>query len=289
MTLTLRKMTVVATVAIMTAAVSAQDQPESIYAPPAPPREIDKVNEGGIHLDLSVGYATDYVFRGIEPLEVPGDEDSANFQFDGRVSFDLGSKLPHPFVGAFINVADNDPVSDLQELRPYGGFDWTIRPFTFTAGHNTFIFPDRSALDTNEVFAQVKFDDSILYKSDRPFLTPYVFVAYDYDQYNGTYLEAGVEHDFPIEGTGITLTAHGHVSYILNHLEFAGPTGDDTGFQHWQVGLEGRYSLNTLLNTPRRFGEWQLIGYVNYTDGIDEDLRAVDSQLWGGAAIGLHY
>src|SRR5690348_5463427 len=39
---------------------------ESVYAPPAPPREEEGVNEGAVHFDLLIGYFTDYVFRGIE-------------------------------------------------------------------------------------------------------------------------------------------------------------------------------------------------------------------------------
>src|SRR4051812_38445320 len=79
-------------------------EPESVYAPPAPARPEEGINEGGPHLDLRVNYMTDYVFRGIEILEPPGAEDRPNLQFDGTLSFDLG-RAPHPFVGAFVNVA----------------------------------------------------------------------------------------------------------------------------------------------------------------------------------------
>src|SRR3954449_8190795 len=94
-----------------------QNEPDSVYAPPSPPREEEGFNQGGVHLDLTVNYLTDYVYRGIERLEVPGHEDKPNLQFDGKMSFDLG-KLPHPFVGTFVNVADSDPVSRFQEIRP---------------------------------------------------------------------------------------------------------------------------------------------------------------------------
>ena len=115
-----------------------------------------------------------------------------------------------------------------------------------------------------------------------------VFGAYDYDNFEGWYLEAGVSHDFHIENTGITITLLGNVSYVYNHEFFIGPTGEDRGFQHWEVGAVGRYNLNQLLNIPQRYGTWTLNGYVFYSDGIDKDLRA-DTELWGGAGIQLRY
>ncbi|GIW75539.1 MAG: hypothetical protein KatS3mg104_0602 [Phycisphaerae bacterium] len=56
----------------------------------------------------------------MELFEAPGSEDQLNLQFDGKISFDLG-KLPHPFVQVFVNVAENDPVSNFQEIRPTVG------------------------------------------------------------------------------------------------------------------------------------------------------------------------
>src|SRR2546425_9224706 len=75
-----------------------QPDSESVYAPPAPANPDQGINEGGVHLDLTVNYMTDYVYRGIEVLEPPGYEDRPNLQFDGMLSFDLG-RTPHPFVG----------------------------------------------------------------------------------------------------------------------------------------------------------------------------------------------
>ena len=54
------------------------------------------------------------------------------------------------------------------------------------------------------------------------------------------------------------------------------------------MGAIANYSLNTLLNVTRRYGEFSLQGYLFYTDGIDHDLRA-DTQLWGGVGINFKY
>lgn len=264
-----------------------QQQPESVYAPIEPLPFDAGVNEGGLKLDLTVRYLTDYVFRGLERFEVDGSEDQANLQFDGKLSFDLG-RLPHPFVAVFVNVASSDDVSSFQEIRPVLGFDWTLRPITFSAGHTGYIYPDRDPLETSEVWARIALDDSYFFRRDKPLFSPYIYGAYDYDLYNGWYLEAGVSHTIDIEDTGLSLTFSGSVAYVRGVALFAINPDNDSGFQHYQIGLTVRYSLNTLLNIPRRYGEWSAVGYLNYTDGIENRLRA-DTQLWGGAGINLRY
>ena len=287
------------------APLHAQDPAESIYLPPGPPREEDGVNQGGVNFNLRVSYLTDYVYRGIDQSErlsslseegelIPdadlGAEDAPNNQFDASVEFNLG-RLPHPVAGVFVNVYNDDPVSRFQEIRPYIGFDWDLRPLRIAAGQISYIYPEREGLNTNEIWASVTFDDSRLWRREKPLLAPYVYGAWDYDLYDGFYIEAGVRHSFEIEDTGITITAVADVAYVLNNAQFADPLADepeDSGFQHYDVGLIGSVSLNRVVGIPARYGQWTLEGYLYYTDGINTGLRA-DTQVWGGAAIGFRY
>ena len=275
-------------------------QDESVYAPPAPPSDAEGANTGGINLDLSIRYLTDYLYRGVDRTRfigaATGDdiEEKANFQFEGQLTFNLG-KFPHPFIGVFANVLDEDPVQTFQEVRPVFGAQLYVRPFIFAAGNNTYIFPDRSELNTAEAWARITLDDAAIFRRDEPIFSPYVYAAYDYDNYDGWYLEAGISHTVVIENTGITLTFQGAVAAVLEHPGFIGrglteddEDAEDTGIQHWEAGVIGRYSLNQLLNIPQRFGNWSFNGYLFYADGIDKDLRA-DTQLWGGAGIQLTY
>ena len=268
--------------------LSLMQRVESVYAPTAMPTEDEGLNAGGVHMDLTVSYFTDYVFRGVERFDhaIPT-EDAPNLEVEAMLSFDLG-KLPHPFIGVFANVADTDTVSNFEEIRPYIGAAWTIRPITLTAGHNTYLFPNRSEIESSEFFVKLALDDSYFLRSDEPFLAPYVYGAYDYDRYNGWYFEAGVEHRFKIEDTGIVLTAQASVAYVKGIELFVGPRGQESGFQHYQIGLVGTYSLNKLLNFSKRYGEWSLKGYLYYTDGIGDKLKA-DTQLWGGGGIEFSY
>jgi len=264
------------------------NNPDSVYAPPAPPRPEEGVNQGGVHFDLNVGYFTDYIYRGIEIFEPPGGEDRGNLQISAKLSWDLG-KLPHPFVGVFANVAESDPISTFQEIRPYVGAELTLRPFILSAGYTSYIYPDRDTLETSEVWGRLELDDSYFLKSDRPLLSPYLLIVYDIDLYNGWYLEAGVKHDFAIEDTGLTLTPYAHVAFVDGFELFATrPDQEILGFQHYQIGLIANYSLNALLNVSTRYGDWSVIGYLNYTDGLENELRA-DTQVWGGLGIGFKY
>lgn len=261
---------------------------ESVYAPPRPPSQEEGVNQGGVHLSLDATYSTDYIYRGREILEPTGPEDSPNYQLGTEVSFDLG-KMPHPFFGIFSNVAEKDQLSRIQEIRPYAGASWTLRPLTLTGGGTAYIFPDRSDMNTSEGFAKLALDDGYFNERREPFLSPYVMVAYDFDKYDGWYAETGVSHAFKFDEIGLTLTVHGALGFVAGNEQYR-TTGytTDTGFQHFEVGLTGAYGLNTLLNIPRRYGDWSLVGFVNFSDGIDRHLDA-STQIWGGGGLRFEY
>jgi hypothetical protein len=266
------------------------DEVESIYEDVGPPKPEEGYNAGGVNFDLTVSYLTDYVFRGIELSEAGENEDAPNLQFDGFLEFDLGH-APHPIAGVFVNIFEDDPVSEFQEIRPYLGFAWNLRPLKIVSTYQSYIFPEREDLNTSEVTMSVTLDDSRIWRTEKPIFSPYAFAAYDFDLYNGVYLEAGIKHDFELEGTGVVVTAIADVAYVTGNPYFADPAAADpseNGFQHYDLGLVGTYSLNSLLNIPRRYGQWSLNGYVFYTDGIEDGLLA-DTQLWGGVGVGFRY
>jgi hypothetical protein len=262
---------------------------ESVYAPPAAPREDQGFNAGGVNLDLKFTYLSAYVYRGVDHSRFPGRSARPNLQFDSTVSFNAG-KLPHPFFGVFANVYNADPVSRFQEIRPYGGFEWTLRPFTIAAGANAYIYPEREKLNTAEAWTKITFDDSQLFRTERPVFSPYVYGAYDYTLNNGTYLEAGIKHDFIIEDTGLTLTVIGDIGYINNIRQvFIFTNARSNGLQHYDVGLIATYSLNNLFKFSRRYGDVSLNGYLYYTDGINREVLHTDTKVWGGVGIQFKY
>jgi len=115
------------------------DEPDNVYLQPATPLPDQLTNQGGAHFSFDVDYFSTYMYRGVDQSTPPKHNEKA-LQFDGRLDFDLG-KLPHPFVGVFSNIFNSDRVSRFEEVRPYAGADWTIRPITLGGGFNGYIYP----------------------------------------------------------------------------------------------------------------------------------------------------
>lgn len=273
-----------------TSAQPAPAAPPSVYTDAADPLSVrdDAVNRGGANFDFTFRYLTDYVYRGIDKNESGGKEDAANVQFDASMSFDLG-KAPHPYIGVFSNIYDEDPISRFQEIRPYIGASWTIRPLTITAGNNTYLFLEREEANTSEFFVRFQIDDNFWLKQDKALFSPYVMGAYDYDENKGWYFEAGIERSFMFEDLGLKVTAYADVAYVTTYQLYAvEPGGQDSGFQHYDVGMMLQYNLNRATSLPPRYGTWFLEGYLVYTDGLDNDLKA-DTQLWGGLGLRMKY
>ena len=276
-------------------------EPPSVYAPPEPEQPDDLTNRGGVNVDLNFRYLTDYNYRGISfnravytPPAVgrpqTGKLHASNFQADGTLTFDLG-KLPHPFVSVLANINDSDPLSRFQEIRPSAGFDYSLRPIGLRAGVNAYIYPERERLDpspnTAEAFVKLTLDDSYFFLTDRPILSPYVYAAYDYQLNNGWYLEAGFNHAFEFPDQGATVTPYFDVAYV-SHFDrtFVAVSAQDSGFQHYDVGLTGDVSLNHLFTLPRRYGTFLIEGYLTYTGKFSNDVLA-NTEVWGG--VGLKY
>lgn len=266
-----------------------QDPPPSIYAPPSAVPMVDEAGapltweEPGLELFVSVGYATDFFFRGIEILEPPGKEDATNLQFDAALGFDFGA-APHPFIALFVNGSENDPESTLQAIYPTIGFRWQLDLLRLTAGHHTFHYPEREELSTSEIFLEVAATGNPDGLDGEWSWQPFLSAAYDYDEYDGVYAEAGLRYVLDVGESGLRLTFEGAASYVDGQEQLFA----DDGFQHYRVGVVGRYELNELLNLSRRYGSLALEGRMFYTDGIEDQVRA-DTDLYGGAAMTLTY
>lgn len=267
------------------------DEPESVYPQAIAQEPTEPGNMGSVNFDLKVSYLTRYVFRGVDQATIETRPENS-LQFDGSFEFDLG-KLPHPFVGLFVNVFNNDPIARFEEVRPTVGLRWTIKPLTLTGAYVSYIYPNRKSLDTEEALVKLSWDDSRLWNRDTPMFSPYFLAAYDFERYFGTYLEFGVMHNFVIEETGLTLTPSASIAYVVGDPYFrktptTTATGQDTGFQHYEFGLTLDYSLNNLLNISRRFGQWSIRGYIFDDSRISRELRA-DNRLFGGGGIEFKY
>ena len=260
--------------------------PESVYAPPRVDESADGgFNEGALALDITGRYVTDYVFRGLEIVEPDAREDAINVQVDALLTLDLG-RLPDPFVRVFTNTAEGDNISNFQTIRPSVGLSFEGDAFDLDLGYQSFTYPDRDGLDTSEVFALLTIDDGYLAGGEEPILGPYVFAAYDYDAFTGTYIEAGLLRAFDVGESNFDVRLNAHVAYVDSFEGLYG--GDGSGFSHYQLSATLHYDLNTLLNISRRYGHFGVEGYINFTDGIDDEFTTTN-QIWGGAGITFRY
>lgn len=263
------------------------DQPESVYPQITAPTPEEGYNAGAVHIEMDASYWTRYVYRGVDQ-SAKGKGTENSLQFNGYSEFDLG-KIPHPFIGLFANIFNNDPVSRFEEVRSFGGFKWIIKPLTVEAAYQNYQFPNRRVQDTQEIWARLSLDDSRVWRTEKPILSPYIFGAWDFDLYQGFYIEAGLKHDFVFEDLGVTLTPSADAAYVIHDKYFRqGTNTHETGIQHAQFGMTLSYNLNGLFNIPRRYGEFQLKAYGFYTEGIDNQLRG-DSRVYGGAGISFKY
>jgi hypothetical protein len=263
-------------------------EPDDVYLRPTGPTEEQLTNQGGVHFSLDVTYFTTYMYRGVDQSTPPIKNEHA-LQFDSRLSFDL-QKLPHPFIGVFSNIFNQDKVSRFEEVRPYAGLEWTIRPITLSTGFTGYIFPNREGVDTQEVWTKIALDDSRFFHTDLPFFAPYVFGAYDFNKYKGFYVEAGIKHDILIGDTGVILSLVGDFAYVAHNRYFkgVGPNAVETGLQHYDAGTILTYDLDNLLHIPTRFGHWELKGYLYYTGAVEAGIRG-DSRIWGGGGLNFRY
>jgi hypothetical protein len=266
---------------------------ERVYDPPQPPREDEGINNGGVNTEVDVRYLTDDVYRGVShDIAAGGNPHAANFQVQTTLSFNLG-KLPHPFVGVFTDVDDSDPVSRFQEIRPYFGLTYTIRPLIFEVGYNAYIYPERERLNpspnTSEFYLKLTLDDSYFFLTPQPVLSPYIYGAYDYQRNKGWYIETGLRHDFNFEDYGFVLTPYGDVAYVSNFAQqFVAVSAQDSGFQHYDLGIVGTLSLNHVFNLPPRYGQFSVQGYCTYTSNFSNAVLA-NRVTWGGVGLVFRY
>jgi hypothetical protein len=267
-----------------------QEDPFASQSAETPPEWGDQqLNNGGTHFSLDFAYANHYVYRGVDHDAVATHGNSLNLLIDGKLEFDLG-KYPHPYVELFTNVYDADPVSRFQEVRPIVGAYWDVKPFDLDLSSVNYIYPERETFNSPEVDFKITLDDYLLLDADKPIVSPYVLGAFEYQKYEGWYIETGMKHDFFFEDWGLTITPEfnvGWISGLKQQFVFIN-TQHCTGWQHFELGVTISYSLNTLLNVSKKFGEFDVKGYGFYDDRLSADITSSNA-FWGGIGLGFKY
>jgi hypothetical protein len=248
-----------------------------------------EINNGKVHFSFDFAYSNRYLYRGVDHDSVASHSNSLNLLFDGKLQFDLG-KYPHPYVEVFTNIYDSDPVSRFQEVRPIIGANWDLKPFDIDLCEISYIYPERESFNYPEIDLKLTLDDNLIFNTEEPVFSPYVLGAFEYQKYEGWYIETGLKHDFMFEDFGLVLTPQVCVAWIsgLKQQFVFINTVASTGWQHFEAGLSMCYSLNHLLDVSTKYGEFDVKGYGYYDDALTRNITASNA-FWGGIGLGFRY
>ncbi|MFW6146658.1 MAG: hypothetical protein ACOC7R_04930 [Planctomycetota bacterium] len=237
--------------------------------------------------------ATDYVWRGLNLSEYDGEgREDLNHQLSvyGAVDTEIGTFGGNVWFEWFAGQDELDPDADghLQEVDytayygntvgpVYGELGWILYTFPSTGGGNT----------TNEGYVSLSLDDSALWGTEEPILSPWVAYYMDLDDFrHDSWIEVGVEHTFQcamIEG----LSATPSVVLGADHRYLTGTT---TQLANIVYGLGVTYDFGAALDVPETYGSFAVTGFINFSQALTDDERAdgsplLDDELWGGVTL----
>ena len=272
--------------------------------PPSPkpaeqePTERAKTIPLSFWLDYTI--VSDYVFRGANYSEYAGEgREKPNHQLGVGLSLDTAEvgwnigTFGFSFWGEWYTdqeILDPSSSSTLQELDYCLFWSYEIPQIhtTLEAGWAAITFPQAGtdAYYTNESYISLRFDDSVLFGTESPLLNPYICYAIDTDDIDGSWLEWGISHDFPLNDIGlgstpvmrdITITP----SFVMGIDN--GQYGPSMRVAHLQYGLNLCYDLSGALNIPQEYGSISLTAFVYFSDAVHDAF--LNDELYGGLTV----
>jgi len=213
-------------------------------------------------VDLSTALFSSYMNRGLNLY------DGASFQPSITPSYDFGD---YGSVSAQVWMqipadGDREDTPKFFELDRSIVYNYTLAPFTISAGHYWYIYPNGSVINqaSNEIYSSIVVD---------ALLSPTLSFYYDYRQYDSAYYELWFSHEFKATGedgynftpfVNFGFTYHGekyfqndglvHITYGISTDLAAGPVTiqpqiaftdahDPTGDHNIWFGLTGIISF----------------------------------------------
>jgi len=271
-------------------------------APPKPSAEFTKPIPLSFRVDYTL--ASDKVWRGVNWTEYAGE----------------GREKPNHFLGTGVELAT--PVGTFGAAFWFAWFagqdrltpgcddhfheaDYVAywrRAFqeiatTVELGWIAYTFPQITGdwHDTYEVYVKLSFDDSKLFGTKSPVLNPYIYYGLDIDMGDyGSWIELGISHNFPLASFDALknvaflkdLTITPSLGLAIEHRymdKFAGPGQEATRLAYIQYGLAVAYDVGKAIGLPRRYGDLNVVGYLNFNDAMREDL--LNDELYGGVKL----
>lgn len=221
----------------------------AMLAAAVPTKNVKAAEQEKPELGLSLGsdFLSKYVFRGFAYSEDPvvqstiaasyGNERYGNITLIGFGNFDFGL----------------EQLTEADIMAEYGR---QFGKVSAAFGYGYFTFPNTGLPDTQEVYGAA---------SVETLLNPTITVVHDFE---GTYAEAGIGHDFKLGK--VPLSASAKLSYNDNHLI------EDSGLSHAEATLAMPIEAGKLTITPS----------ITRTEAISDN---IESTTWGGVSVEYNF
>jgi uncharacterized protein (TIGR02001 family) len=156
----------------------------------------------------------------------------------------------------------------------FAGADIVLGPVVLGVNYTLYVYPDGGFEDIHELQGKLTFDDSTLSEDPAIVFKPYVLVAYELADDNGTedtYLEVGANPSFGLGDTGLSITVPIALGMSLDDYYFD-DDGDDELLGFATVGL----ATSIPLPVPSKYGAWNLNASIKYLYLIADGLEAAN-------------
>lgn len=254
---------------------------------------------------------SDYIFRGTNFSEFPGEGDEdLNHQMTTELAVDVaglfgreaGSLGEFAFATFFEWYAGQDMLDpsnggqNLQEVDYTLSWSYELKPLhtTVTPGYCFYVFPEDTAINTDEWFVRLDHNDAWMWKwlwpdNEDGVLNPYVMYAHTVKYAAGAkWWELGFSHPFELVD-GLTLTPSVTLAWQGDYYERMTRQGSEyASLAYTQYGLNLEYDLAKGLKLKPHCGSIPLSTFIYYneaTQGMERNGYA-DDVLFGGVSIG---
>ncbi len=230
---------------------------EKTYKQPVPEEE---VAEPWWSAELSTGYDSEYMFRGVDILNDHGLHwTQLTFSAQG---FTIGAW--------YANGIESD--DDFSELDLFGSYTYELGPVAFEVGGIYYRFPEQEGplTDTYEAYVGASY-------SPIEWVTASLYYYYDFDLFQAHYLQAKLETSIPVtEAISID-------PWVAAAFGDYNNTGSAFVYDHVEGGVAVNVALNKYVS---------LSGYGAYAragDGTRDIGATKDDEFWGGASIAFSF
>ena len=266
-------------------------------------------------LGLTYSLYSDYVFRGINLSEYPGEgREKPNHQLSVDLGLDLaslwggtpGSLGELTFSTWFEWYADQEKLNpdaggnNLQEVDYTIGWSYDVDSLASTLGvaFVFYTFPNAKPLNTQELNFTLDHNDAWMWhwlwpENEDGVLNPSVLYAIDIDAtHNGGWIELGFSHEFSMADylaltPSVTVAIdHGYLDPILGT-----DRGPSTRFAYVQYGLNLDYDLTGACSLSSDYGSLTLSGFLFFNDAVGnpEDNGIIQDEFFGGVSLGWSF